>query len=40
LDYTTGTDRLKTAAMDNAKQYLSMPTWQSGDFPRVELVNE
>jgi prepilin-type N-terminal cleavage/methylation domain-containing protein len=40
LDYTTGTDRLKTAAMDNAKQYLSLPTWQSGDFPRVELVNE
>lgn len=40
LDYTTSTDRLKTAAMENAKQYLSMPTWQSGDFPRVELVNE
>lgn len=40
LDYTTSTDRLKTAAMDNAKQYLSLPTWQSGDFPRVELVNE
>ena len=40
LEYTTGTDRLKTAAMDNAKQHLSLPTWQSGDFPRVELVNE
>lgn len=40
LDYTTGTDRLKTAALENAKQYLSLPTWQSGDFPRVELVNE
>jgi hypothetical protein len=26
--------------MENAKQYLSLPTWQSGDFPRVELVNE
>lgn len=40
LDYTTGTDRLKTAALENAKQYLSLPTWQSGDFPRVDLVNE
>jgi hypothetical protein len=40
LDYTVGTDKLKTAALDNAKQYLSLPTWQSGDFPRVDLVNE
>jgi type II secretory pathway pseudopilin PulG len=40
LDYTTGTDKLKTTALDNAKQYLSLPTWQSGDFPRVDLVNE
>ena len=40
LDYTTGTDRLKTSALDSAKQYLTLPTWQSGDFPRVDLVNE
>jgi len=40
LDYTTGTDRLKSAALENAKQYLTLPTWQSGDFPRVEIVNE
>jgi len=40
LDHTTGTDRLKTAAMDNARQYLTLPAWQAGDFPRVELVNE
>jgi type II secretory pathway pseudopilin PulG len=40
LDYTIGTDKLKTAALENAKQYLSLPTWQSGDFPRVDLVNE
>lgn len=40
LDYTTGTDRMKTGALDNAKQYLSLPTWQSGDFPRVDLINE
>ncbi len=40
LDYTTGTERLKTAALENAKQYLTLPTWQSADFPRVDLVNE
>ncbi|MBE7497360.1 MAG: type II secretion system protein [Verrucomicrobiaceae bacterium] len=41
LDYTgSSTDKLKSAALDNAKQYLSLPTWQSGDFPRVDLVNE
>lgn len=40
LDYTTGTDRLKTAALENARQYLMLPTWQGGDFPRVEMVNE
>lgn len=40
LDYTTGTERMKTAALDNAKQYLALPTWQSGDFPRVDLINE
>lgn len=40
LDYTTGSDKLKTSALDNAKQYLALPTWQSGDFPRVDLVNE
>jgi len=40
LDYTTGTERLKTSALDSAKQYLTLPTWQSGDFPRVDLVNE
>lgn len=40
LDHTTGTDRLKTAALDSARQHLTLPAWQSGDFPRVELVNE
>jgi len=38
--YTTNSDRLKSSALDGAKQYLTMPTWQDGDFPRVELVNE
>ncbi len=41
LDYTgASTDKLKTAALENSKQYLSLGTWQSGDFPRVDLVVE
>lgn len=40
LDYTTSTDRLKSSALENSKQYLTLPTWQSGDFPRVDLVSE
>jgi prepilin-type N-terminal cleavage/methylation domain-containing protein len=40
LDYTTSTDKLKTAALENSKQYLSLPNWQTGDFPRVELISE
>lgn len=38
--YTTSSDRLKTAALENAKQYLSLPDWQSGEFPRVDMVND
>lgn len=40
LDYTTNSDRLLTSALENSKQYLTLPTWQSEDFPRVELNNE
>lgn len=40
LDYTTNSDRLLTSALENSRQYLTLPTWQSGDFPRVELNNE
>lgn len=40
LEYTTSTDKLKSSALENSKQYLSLPTWQSGDFPRVDLVSE
>ncbi len=40
LDYTTNPNQLLTAALDNAQQYLSLPDWQSGDFPHVDLVNE
>ncbi len=40
LAFTTSTDRLRTSALETAKSYLRLPNWQSGDFPRVELVNE
>ncbi len=40
LAYTTNTDRLMTSALETSKAYLRLPNWQSGDFPRVEMVNE
>ncbi|MEN3940850.1 type II secretion system protein [Prosthecobacter sp. SYSU 5D2] len=35
-----GTDRLKTAALEGSRQYLSMPDWQPNAEPRVELIDE
>lgn len=40
LDYTTNPSQLLTAALENAQQYLSLPDWQTGDFPHVDLVNQ
>lgn len=39
-EYTTSSEKLLTSALDHSGQYLTLPTWQSGDFPRVEMVNE
>lgn len=39
-DYTTNANQLQTAALYNAQQYLSLPDWQTGDFPHVDLVNQ
>jgi type II secretory pathway pseudopilin PulG len=39
-DYTTNANQLQTAALYNAQQYLTLPDWQSGDFPHVDLVNQ
>ena len=39
-DYTTNSSQLQTAALSNSQQYLTMPDWQSGDFPHVDLVNQ
>lgn len=40
LDYTTGSDRIYSAALKGSFQYLSLPTWQDGGYPSVDLVNE
>lgn len=40
LENTSGTDRLKSAALAGARQHLSMPAWAEGDLPRVELMND
>lgn len=39
-DYTTSASQLQTSALYNAQQYLTLPDWQTGDFPRVNLVNQ
>lgn len=39
-DYTTNGNQLQTAALYNAQQYLTLPDWQQGDFPHVDLVNQ
>jgi type II secretory pathway pseudopilin PulG len=38
--YTTNNDRLKTSALDLARQHLELPAWTAGGFPRVDLVND
>lgn len=40
LEYTTNSDRLKTSALELAKQHLELPTWTAGGFPMVNLVND
>ncbi len=40
LTYTTSTDKLKSEALTNAKQYLRLDDWSSGSYPKVSLINE
>ncbi|MGV3660624.1 MAG: type II secretion system protein [Prosthecobacter sp.] len=40
MEYTFNSDRLETAALKNADQYLSLPDWESGDFPRCMMNDE
>jgi prepilin-type N-terminal cleavage/methylation domain-containing protein len=37
---TTNTGKIKSNALISTKQHLEMPTWASGDFPQVNLVND
>jgi len=39
-DTTTNSDRVKSEAMANARQYLTLGTWVSGSYPKVELTYE
>lgn len=39
-EFTTNTDRLKSSALDMARQHLALPTWTVGGFPRVDLLND
>jgi prepilin-type N-terminal cleavage/methylation domain-containing protein len=40
LDYTTNSERLKSAALDGARQYIVLPNWIEGEAPTAEIVNE
>lgn len=40
LEYTTNSDRLQSKALQGSSQYLTLPTWQDGGFPTVELVSQ
>ncbi len=40
LSLSPSSDRLKTSALENTRQHLELPEWQSGDYPRVNLNND
>lgn len=40
ISSTTNSDKIKSDALNNARQYLSLGTWASGGAPKVELVSE
>ena len=37
---TTNSNKLKSDALSTAKQYLSLPDWVAGSYPKVDLVSE
>ena len=37
---TTNAAQLQSDALYNSQQYLSLPDWQSGDFPHVDLITQ
>lgn len=40
ISTTTNSNKLKSDALNNAKQYLSLPDWASGSYPKVDLISE
>ncbi|GAA5149839.1 hypothetical protein GCM10023213_48040 [Prosthecobacter algae] len=38
--YSFGSDRLTSAALEGARQYLTLPDWAAGEEPRVILMDE
>lgn len=40
LEYTTNSARLQSKALKSSGLYLSLPVWQDGGFPMVELASE
>lgn len=40
ISSTTNSDKIKSDALSNARQYLSLGTWTSGGYPKVDLVSE
>lgn len=40
FNHTTNSDKIKSEALTATKQYLSLPTWASGNYPQVLLTAE
>lgn len=40
LEYTTNSGKLQSKALKSSGLYLSLPVWQDGGFPTVELATE
>lgn len=40
ISSTTNSDKIKSDALFNARQYLSLGTWTTGGYPKVELSSE
>jgi type II secretory pathway pseudopilin PulG len=40
ISSTTNSNKLKSDALSTAKQYLSLPDWSAGSYPKVDLTSE
>ncbi len=37
VEHSTNSNRIESAALKSAKQHLTLPTWQTGEFPKALL---